>query len=100
MPFFDEAWFLTGPTAGGKSAVALELARQIDAEIISLDSMTVYRGMNIGTAKPMLGEQQAVAHHLVDIVEPWEEFNVAQYLVAARAAVDEIRGRGRQALFI
>ncbi len=99
MLFFDEAWFLTGPTAGGKSSVALELARRIDAEIISLDSMAVYRGMDIGTAKPTLAERRAVPHHLIDIVEPGDEFSVARYLAAARQAVGDIRGRGRRALF-
>ena len=100
MPFFDEAWFLTGPTAAGKSAVALELAKRIGAEIISLDSRAVYRGMDIGTAKPTLAERRAVPHHLIDIVEPEDEFSVAQYLAAARKAVDDIRGRGRQVLFV
>lgn len=100
MPFFDQAWFLTGPTASGKSAVALDLARQIDAEIISLDSMAVYRSMDIGTAKPKSEERRAVPHHLIDIIEPADDFSVAQYLAAARTAVDEIRSRGREALFV
>ncbi len=100
MSFFDEAWFLTGPTAAGKSAVALELARRIDAEIISLDSMAVYRRMDIGTAKPTAAERAAVPHHLIDIVDPHEEFSVAQYREAARRAVDDIRARSRQPLFV
>ncbi len=64
----QDAWFLTGPTASGKTAVGIELARLIDAEIISLDSMALYRGMDIGTAKPTPQERQAVPHHLIDIL--------------------------------
>jgi tRNA dimethylallyltransferase len=92
--------YLTGPTASGKSAVSLELARRIGAEIISLDSMAVYRGMNIGTAKPSAAEQKLIAHHLIDIVEPWDDFSVAQYLDRAHEAVREIQSRGRQPLFV
>jgi tRNA dimethylallyltransferase len=98
--FFDRTWFLTGPTASGKSAAALDLACRIDAEIVSLDSMAVYRGMDIGTAKPPAAERQTVPHQLIDVVEPADDFSVAQYLAAARIAVDEIRGRGRQVLFV
>jgi tRNA dimethylallyltransferase len=92
--------YLTGPTASDKSVVGLELARRIGGEIISLDSMAVYRGMNIGTAKPSAAEQMPIAHHLIDIVEPWEDFSVAQYLDRAHEAVREIQSRGRQPLFI
>lgn len=93
-------WYLTGPTASGKSAVGLALARRLGAEIISLDSMAVYRGLDIGTAKPSVDERRRVPHHLIDICEPAEEFSVAQYVDAARRAVAEIRGRGRQVLFV
>ena len=92
--------YLTGPTASGKSAVGLELALRIGAEIISLDSMAVYRGMNIGTAKPSAAEQKLVAHHLIDIVDPWEDFSVAQYLDRAHEVVRAVQSRGRQPLFV
>ncbi|MBS0210592.1 MAG: tRNA (adenosine(37)-N6)-dimethylallyltransferase MiaA [Planctomycetes bacterium] len=93
-------WFLTGPTAGGKSAVSLELAERLRAEIISLDSMAVYRRLDIGTAKPAPAERQRVPHHLVDIIEPSESFSVAQYLAVAEFAVADILTRGRQVLFV
>jgi len=92
-------WFLTGPTASGKSATAIALAQKIDAEIISLDSMAIYREMNIGTAKPVPRER-VVAHHLLDIRDCSEEFSVAQYLEAAHVCVTEILGRGKIPLFV
>jgi tRNA dimethylallyltransferase len=99
MNLATEAWFLTGPTAVGKTAVSLALAEQIGAEIVSMDSMAIYRDMNIGTAKPTPSEQRQVPHHLIDLVYPHEDFSLAQYLDAAHAAAAEIRGRGRQVLF-
>lgn len=96
----DECWFLTGPTASGKSAVGIELARQAGGEILSLDSMAVYRGLNIGTAKPTAADRQAVPHHLIDLIEPTQEFSVAQYIDAAQRAVREILARGRRPIFV
>ncbi len=96
----QDAWFLTGPTASGKTTVGIELARQLGAEIISLDSMALYRGMDIGTAKSTPQECQAVRHHLIDIIEPNEEFSVAQYLQAADAAARDIQLRRKQVLFV
>jgi len=93
-------WFLTGLTAGGKSAVSLELAERLRAEIISLDSMAVYRRLDIGTAKPAPSERQRVPHHLIDIIDPSESFSVAQYLAAAEYAAADILTRGRQVLFV
>lgn len=93
-------WFLTGPTASGKSAVGVELARRIDAEIVSLDSMALYRRMDIGTAKPTPDQRQSVPHHLVDVIEPHEEFSLAQYVAAADRCAAEIAGRGRPVLFV
>ncbi|MGD9648252.1 MAG: tRNA (adenosine(37)-N6)-dimethylallyltransferase MiaA, partial [Pirellulales bacterium] len=78
----------------------LELAERLHAEIISLDSMAVYRGLDIGTAKPTVAERGRVPHHLIDICNPAEAFSVAQYRDAARRAVDDIRSRGRQVLFV
>jgi len=95
-----DCWFLTGPTASGKSAVGVELARRIGAEIISLDSMALYRGMDIGTAKPAPEQRRNVPHHLIDIIEPHEEYSLAQYVAAAEECVREIIGRGRPALFV
>ncbi|HEX3997511.1 MAG TPA: tRNA (adenosine(37)-N6)-dimethylallyltransferase MiaA [Pirellulales bacterium] len=96
----QECWFLSGPTASGKSAVANDLARRIGGEILSLDSMAVYRGLDIGTAKPPAAERQAVPHHLLDLVEPTEDFSVAQYIDAAERAVLEVLDRGRRPLFV
>jgi tRNA dimethylallyltransferase len=98
-PFLD-CWFLTGPTAAGKTAVGLELARRLQAEIVSLDSMAIYRGMDLGTAKPTKSQREAVPHHLIDVVEPTEEYSLAQYVDAARACVKDLRERDREVLFV
>ncbi len=91
---------LVGPTAVGKSAVALELARHIGAEIISADSMQVYRGMDIGTAKPSAEERQGVPHHLIDICNVGEVFDVKRFVELAKARIEEIRGRGKEVLVV
>src|SRR5262249_33651853 len=96
----DQACFLTGPTAAGKSQVGLELASLLNAEIISLDSMAVYRGMDIGTAKPTVEERARVPHHLIDLVDPREEFSLAQYVERAHAVAEAIVVRGRRPLFV
>ena len=96
----QRCWFLTGPTASGKSAVAMELADRIQAEIISLDSMTIYRGMDIGTAKPTASERQRIPHHLIDIADPHEEFSVAEFVARAAKVAAEIVDRGRSPLFV
>jgi tRNA dimethylallyltransferase len=93
-------WFLTGPTAAGKTRVGVELALRIGAEIVSLDSMTVYQGLDIGTAKPSADDRSRVPHHLLDLVPPTEEFSLSQYIDAAHAKTAEIRGRGREVLFV
>jgi tRNA dimethylallyltransferase len=93
-------WFLTGPTASGKTAVSLELAPQLGAEIISLDSMALYRGMDIGTAKPTNQERRAVPHHLIDAIEPDEQYSLAQYVAAAHDVAERIVERGRVPLFV
>jgi tRNA dimethylallyltransferase len=95
-----DCWFLTGPTAAGKSAVGIELARRLSGEIISLDSMALYRGMDIGTAKPTADEQAAVPHHLLDLIEPRESFSLAQYVDAAERVTAEILSRGRTPIFV
>lgn len=98
--------FLAGPTACGKSDVALKLAerlhseRGLSIEIVSLDSMTLYRRMNIGTAKPSDEERRRVPHHLFDILEPSQDFSVAEYLVATERVCREIVARGGLPLFV
>ena len=95
-----DCWFLTGPTASGKTRVGIALAKLLDAEILSLDSMAVYRDMDIGTAKPTAAERSEVRHHLLDLAAPDHEFSISQYLAATQAAMGEVRGRGRRVLFV
>ncbi|HVF75075.1 MAG TPA: tRNA (adenosine(37)-N6)-dimethylallyltransferase MiaA [Acidimicrobiales bacterium] len=92
---------LVGTTASGKSALALEVARRVpDIELVSVDSMQVYRGMDIGTAKPSAAERAEVPHHLVDLAEPSEDFSVARFQEAAARVLADIEGRGRRALLV
>ncbi|MGA2176801.1 MAG: tRNA (adenosine(37)-N6)-dimethylallyltransferase MiaA [Verrucomicrobiota bacterium] len=91
--------FLAGPTAAGKSAVALELASLLGSEIISVDSMQVYRGLDIGTAKPTAADRQRARHHLIDVADLDQSFDAAQFVRLAAAAVHEIQGRGRRPIF-
>ena len=85
---------IVGPTASGKSDLAMAVARMIDrAEIVTLDSMQVYRGMDIGTATPTAAEQAEVPHHLINLVDPVEEFAVAEFQARARAVIEAVRGR-------
>ena len=99
-PIDADSWFVTGATAVGKTQIGLALAQRLGGEIISLDSMAVYRGMDIGTAKPSRTDRQLVAHHLLDILDADQEFSAAKYMRLARAAVDDIRGRGRIPVFV
>src|SRR2546423_12872281 len=94
------AWVLTGPTGSGKSDYALRLAEIHDAEIVAMDSMTLYRGMDIGTAKPTPEDRRRVPHHLIDALEPWESANAAWWLERTIACCREIDGRGKQILFV
>lgn len=89
---------IAGPTASGKSDVALALASRLGGEIVSVDSMQVYRGMGIGTAKPSASEQERVAHHLIDVADVTEGFDAAQFAARAREAVGKIQKRGRVAI--
>lgn len=100
LPPFHEALVLTGPTGSGKSALALELAQRLDAEIVSMDSMTLYRGMDIGTAKPTIEERSRVPHHLIDVLDPWESASVAWWLDRASDCCREITARGKRVLFV
>jgi tRNA dimethylallyltransferase len=97
---FRNALVLTGPTGSGKSALALEQAERLGAEIIAMDSMTLYKGMDIGTAKPTPEDRRRVPHHLIDVLEPWESGNVAWWLSRAAACVRDIESRGKRALFV
>jgi tRNA dimethylallyltransferase len=96
----QRAIYLTGPTAVGKTAIGVALARRLDAEIVAMDSMTIYRGLDIGTAKPTPAERGGIPHHLIDVVEPWESASVAEYRDWAIEAVASIEGRGKRALFV
>ena len=90
-----EPFYLVGPTASGKSAVALALAEKLGGEIISVDSMQVYRGLDIGTAKPTAAERARVPHHLIDVVELTEPFDAAKFVEQARRVEADIQARGR-----
>jgi tRNA dimethylallyltransferase len=92
---------VVGSTASGKSALALAMARRDPTiELVSVDSMQVYRGMDIGTAKPTLAERAEVPHHLIDIVDPWEDFTVTDFADRARTAIAEIEARGHRPLLV
>ena len=92
---------LVGTTASGKSALALALARDDPRlEIVAVDSMQVYRGMDVGTAKPTAAERAEVAHHLLDLADPWEDYTLARYAAAARSALADIEARGQRALLV
>jgi tRNA dimethylallyltransferase len=91
---------LAGPTASGKTAVALAFAQERPVEIVSVDSALVYRGMDIGTAKPSASERQAVPHHLIDIIEPNQTYSAARFIADARRCIDEIHARGRLPLLV
>jgi tRNA dimethylallyltransferase len=90
---------LTGATASGKEAVALHLATRAHGEIVSVDSMKIYRGMNIGTAKPSIEDRRRVRHHMIDVVEPSESYSLAHYLENALEAKDAVEARGRLPVF-
>jgi tRNA dimethylallyltransferase len=94
------AGFIVGPTAAGKSSIAIQIAEQLGAEIVNADSRQVYRGMDIGTAKPRADELRRVPHHLIDIRDPDAPLDVAEFAVLARAAIAEIAARGRPVLVV
>ena len=99
-PIDGNSVVLTGPTASGKSGVAMDLAERIGGEIVSVDSIAVYREMDIGTAKPSAADRQRVPHHLIDVACPSKDYSVANYLAAAWQAMAEIRSRGRVPMFV
>ena len=91
---------LAGPTASGKSAIALALAERVPLEIVSVDSALVYRGMDIGTAKPSPAERAAVPHHLIDLIDPREAYSAAQFATDATRLIGEIEARGKLPLLV
>lgn len=93
-------WVLTGPTASGKTALSLQLAKKYNCEIICMDSMQIYRRMNIGTAKPTIEEMDGIPHHMIDVAEPTENFSVARYQEMAEECIADIHSRGKLALLV
>lgn len=91
---------IVGPTASGKTALALAVAERLPVEIVSCDSQAIYRGLDVGTAKPSAGERARVPHHLIDVVDPGEDFSAARFVEEAEAAIAAIRGRGRVPLLV
>ena len=97
---YRNALILTGPTGCGKTRLGIELAKRMDAEIVSMDSMTLYRGVNVGTAKPNPEEREQVPHHLIDVRDPWESASVAWWLEQAATCCRDVERRGRRVLFV
>ncbi|MCX6727503.1 MAG: tRNA (adenosine(37)-N6)-dimethylallyltransferase MiaA [Candidatus Saccharibacteria bacterium] len=91
---------IVGPTASGKTSVAIEIAKKFDGEVICADSRTVYKGMDIGTAKPSISEQEGIRHHLLDIVRPDQQFTVAEFKTLADKAISDIRMRGKLPILV
>ena len=89
---------IAGPTASGKTALAVELAKELNGEVVSCDSMQVYRRMDIGTAKPSIDEMQGIVHHMIDVAEPDEDFSVSRYCDMAAPMVEDIVSRGKTAI--
>ena len=91
---------IAGPTASGKTALSIALAKELGGEIMSCDSMQVYKGMNIGTAKPTAEEMENIPHHMLSVAEPWEDFSVGKYCQMATPIVDDILSRGKTAIIV
>ncbi|HBL48314.1 tRNA (adenosine(37)-N6)-dimethylallyltransferase MiaA [Gimesia sp.] len=96
----QQCWFLAGPTACGKTELSLLLAEHLNAEILAMDSMSLYRGMDIGTAKASAAERERVPHHLLDLIDPHEKYSVADYFTAADECCRQIVARGKTPLFV
>ena len=91
---------IAGPTASGKTALSIALAKELDAEIVSCDSMQVYKGMDIGTAKPTVQEREGIPHHMLDVASPDEDYSVSRYCTEAAPIVDDILARGKTAIIV
>ncbi len=89
-----------GPTASGKTKLGIALCKALGGEVVSADSMQVYRGMDIGTAKPSLEEREGIPHHMLDVAEPWESYSVARYVEEATACVEDILARGKRPVVV
>ncbi len=100
QPPVEPLLVVTGPTASGKTAMAIEIAARSGREILSMDSMAVYRRMDVGTAKPSAADRERVPHHLIDLVEPHEAFDTARWCAAAEQALAALAARGKRALFV
>ena len=96
----DRIVIISGPTSSGKSEIALEIAKKADAEIVSADSMQVYKGMDIGTGKLKEQEMRGVRHHLIDVIEPTEDYNVSKFTKMAVEAVDDVLSRGKLPIIV
>ena len=94
----DRIICIAGPTASGKTALAVELAKELNGEVVSCDSMQVYRRMDIGTAKPTIDEMQGIPHHMLDVADPCEDFSVSRYCAMAAPIVEDILRRGKTAI--
>jgi tRNA dimethylallyltransferase len=92
--------FVVGPTASGKSGLAMELAEKLNGEIICADSQTLRKSLDIGTAKPSKLDQQKIKHHLLDVIEPYERYSVAQFKKLAKEAISDIQGRGKLPIIV
>src|SRR5437879_5266792 len=97
---FQDAYVLTGPTGSGKTRLGIQVALRLGAEIVSMDSMALYRGMDVGTAKPTPEERLQVRHHLIDVLDPWESASVAWWLEHAAECCRDIETRGKHVLFV
>ena len=91
---------ICGPTASGKSDLAIAIAKEIDGEIVNADTMSLYRNMNIGTAKVMPEERQGIPHHMIDVLDPSEDANVAWFQREARKVIDDIMARGKTPILV
>ncbi|MBE6943926.1 MAG: tRNA (adenosine(37)-N6)-dimethylallyltransferase MiaA [Ruminococcaceae bacterium] len=96
----DKIICIAGPTASGKTALSIALAKELSGEIVSCDSMQVYKYMDIGTAKPTVEEQEGIPHHMLDVAEPWEDFSVSRYCKMATPIIDDILARGKTAIVV
>jgi len=94
----DKIICIAGPTASGKTALAVAMAKALDGEVISCDSMQIYKGMDIGTAKPTVQEMEGIPHHMLSVVEPWEDFSVGRYCQMANPILQDILARGKTAI--
>ena len=96
----DKIICIAGPTASGKTALSIALAQALNGEIVSCDSMQIYKGMDIGTAKPTLAERKNIPHYMLDVAEPWEDFSVSRYCEMATPIIDNILARRKTAIIV